>query len=585
MATKTNKKTVSEVSKKILNRIQLTSINFSEIPFRKLGSLKINIAPRFTLIAGRNGVGKSTLLGLIANASGITRGQNFTFFGKLPQGNLHEIIHLSMENDYVENEAEKPNVFLAYVANDTPVVKKCNITLRKGSGLRIVPRNEPKTEIVAGDIVIKAAGKVPLPTIYLGMIRMMPVGETEPGTLESSAFTTEHIADAMFIDEFTKRIIHTGSSSEQPEITNQWVKGTKKRSLHPPYAGYDSKGVSLGQDSLSSIATALASFQKIKTSMGNDYPGGLLVIDEIDAGFHPQAQKKLFQELKTEARRLDLQIIATTHSLTLLSEVHFEISKVPQISKREDSIVYLQGGNPVELLDVTEYQKIHDDMFLRFSSEEKKKPIKIYVEDDEAALFLKKILTRTRLNKIQVATNQRIEVLSCHLGCSNLMALHKTDDYFKTVIVVVDGDTESRGIPNVKNIVRLPVDPRLTIKQAPEPIIEGMCQLLVSDQNSYPETRKLLRAKSYTTDHIQEHVLNLQGNEAKPEKTVAADRDHAKTWFNRRLENINNLRLIEGWVADNELNVNLFIDKIVEAVKHIETQIESQKKLAKTSMK
>ncbi|MFZ6768763.1 ATP-binding protein [Undibacterium sp. Di26W] len=561
------------------SRIQITSVKFSEIPFRRLGNIIINIAPRFTLIAGRNGVGKSTLLGLIANASGITRGKNLTYFGRLPQGNIHEIIQLSMDKDFVESETEKPNVYLSYNVNSKEILKKCNITLRKGFGLRVVPRNEPKEPVSVGNITIKADGKIPLPTIYLGMIRMMPIGEVEPGTLESNSYTIASHSDAVFIEEFTNRIISTGVSSalkQQPNITYQAVKDTKKRSLHPPYKGYDSKAVSLGQDSLSSIATALASFQKIKETMGTEYPGGLLVIDEIDAGFHPQAQKKLFQELKSEARRLRLQIIATTHSLTMLSEAHQEIAKIPANNVQQDSIVYLQGGNPVQLMDASNFEAIHDDMFLNLKNKRIQNTIKVYVEDAEAALFLKRIISRKHSKLIEEETGKKIEVLTCHLGCTNLMALHKADNYFKTVIVIVDGDTSARGIPKVKNIIRLPTDSRIHVKQAPEPIIEAMSKLLVDSDDEYPETRKLLKKAGYSTDYIQSHILDLQGDESTPSKSVADDREHAKNWFNRRLTQIQELKLIEGWVVDNEEAVNVFIAKVIEAVEFVKNETNLQ---------
>jgi predicted ATPase len=54
--------------------IKVQTIKFDQPPFRKLGAIEINLAPRVTLIAGRNGVGKSTILALIAGCSGITRG-------------------------------------------------------------------------------------------------------------------------------------------------------------------------------------------------------------------------------------------------------------------------------------------------------------------------------------------------------------------------------------------------------------------------------------------------------------------------------------------------------------------------------
>ena len=46
--------------------------------------------------------------------------------------------------------------------------------------------------------------------------------------------------------------------------------------------------------------------------------GALVLLDEVDMGLHPHTQQKLMLELQRLALRNDLQIIATTHSPTIL---------------------------------------------------------------------------------------------------------------------------------------------------------------------------------------------------------------------------------------------------------------------------
>lgn len=309
----------------VVESIKLTKISFSTLPFRRLGGLNINIAPRVTLIAGRNGVGKSTILALAAGASGLTKGgeKAKSYFGKLPQAHVEDILKLSYKRDFIKSDESKPYIDLYYRFGPEDFSKRCNVSGSEDR-LRVVPRNEPKGDRDVGGISIPPDGKVPLPTIYLGMMRVLPVGEAEPHTLEVSK-SNMHPLDETLLAEFIDRVIPIGLISKNHSSTKQSVKGTKKLSLHPEYDGYDSTNVSLGQDSLSSIATAIASFNKLKRDLGQAYHGGLLVIDEIDAGFHPHAQLTLLQELKSEARRLQIQIIATTHSLTMLEALHGEI--------------------------------------------------------------------------------------------------------------------------------------------------------------------------------------------------------------------------------------------------------------------
>src|SRR5690606_7001709 len=119
-------------------------------------------------------------------------------------------------------------------------------------------RNNPSSEyrIPDSDVVIGDSSKVPIPTIYLGMTRMLPIGETDPDLIENIPDTDIHPEDAAFINDFVNRVIGASLVDNGNAIITQGIKGTPKRSKHPAYS-HSAKTVSLGQDSLSSIATAL----------------------------------------------------------------------------------------------------------------------------------------------------------------------------------------------------------------------------------------------------------------------------------------------------------------------------------------
>ncbi len=566
--------------------IKIQTIRFDQPPFRKLGAIEINLAPRVTLIAGRNGVGKSTILALIAGGSGITRGgiKFHSYFGTLPNVGTEDILKLSFERDFVEDEAQKANVLITYSYGAHTFQKKGNVSGSE-KRLRIVPRNEPKVEITVDDVTIPAAGKVPIPTIYLGMTRVLPVGEADPESLVSDERTPMEAEDYELYHDFTDRIISTGAQASGV-VTSQYVRGTKKRSVYPEYGGYNSTNVSLGQDSLSSIATALASFKKLKRIMGSDYRGGLLIIDEVDAGFHPHAQITLLDELMSKARALQIQIIATTHSLTMLEHAHQEIYSDRKRGAPLDQIVYLRGNLPIQLLEASNFEAIHADMHLKALKAVKTPSIKVFLEDDEAARFLTAILTPARRAKLKASTGYLLEVIGARVGCSNLVGLLKADPYFHSVIFVIDADADSVKSGGALNVLRLPKDPTHKAKQSPEAILEAMCKALCENQNAYPETRKKLAKLGVTTDHIEAHINKLQKGEAKPAKGVAEDRDVAKAWFKKRLDKINEYKLIEGWVLDNAKGVDAFIDKLEAAMKAVASgNIYPEKKLAKGAKK
>lgn len=545
--------------------IKLESIKFSTPAFRRLESIEIHFAPRVTLIAGRNGVGKSTILALITGGSGLTRGVKYkTYFGKLPNANAEEILKLSYEREFVQDDTKKAHVLLTYKLGSSIFHKKGNVSGSEDR-LRIVPRNEPKGSLILDGLKIPADGKVPIPTIYLGMSRVLPVGESEPDTLICSSLDM-HADDYQLYEEFTNQVISTGATGQTGKVTAQFVKGTKKHSVHPEYGGYDSTTVSLGQDSLSSIATALASFSKLKRTLGTDYKGGLLIIDELDAGFHPHAQIELLEELKSKARELHIQVVATTHSLTMLQHAHTDIYNDKKKGEPLDQIIYLKGGKPLELLDASDFQAIHDDMHMKLNKVHTTPSVKIYVEDDEAALFLEAIFTIVRRKTLVKKTNFNLKIISARVGCSNLVGLLKADDYFKTVVMVLDADTTNVSSGGAANVVRLPADSINSGKQSPEVIIKAMCEKMCADAECYPETRKKLKQVGGSTDYIELNILKRKKGEATSKKSVETDREIAKNWFNLRLDSIKQMKLIEGWVADNNTAVELFMSQIETAI-------------------
>lgn len=548
------------------NLLRLRSISFDQPPFRRLGSVNITVSPRITLIAGRNGVGKSTILALIAGASGITRQAALkTYLRSQPNVKAEEILRLSYERDFVKKEADKPHALLEYEYSGQLFHKKGNVTGTE-ERLRVVPRNEPKGKLLIDGLTIPADGKVPLPTIYLGMMRVIPLGESDPDAVVTTRVTM-HAEDAKIYHEFTNRIIYPGTSEQELTVTAQRIQGTRKHSLYPNFAGYDSTNVSLGQDSLSAIATALASFSKLRRAMGPAYRGGLLVIDELDAGFHPHAQLELFDELKSKARELQIQVVATTHSLTMLEHAHQDIFNDKRTGTPLDQIIYLKGGNPIEVLDARAFDSIHADMHMRLRSvTPPASPVKVYVEDDEAAFFLDAILTRARKTEIQQRTGRRLEIVAAHVGCSNLVHLIKADEYFKSVVIVMDADTGNVSAGGAKNVVRLPEDPKNLSKQSPEVIVRSMCQAMCSDAKAYPKTRGILRNIGADTSYLDTKILQPRRGEGAAAKPIEEDRELAKAWFKLRLPDIKEMNLIEGWVADNAAGVASFIDGLEGAV-------------------
>ena len=338
--------------------MKIKSISFGDIPFRMFRNLTINISERLTVIAGHNGIGKSTLLGLIANGSELKSSEGKTLLKRSFQAQLHELFYLDIARDYVKKSADKPYFTLTYSEQGKEdLTKICNVSKHsdKKQGierLKVVPRGEQEGWNVG------PSAKVPIPTMFLSMSRMLPNGEYQ-SSLNSELSKALSDEDKLYIREKFKAIIDN-KVVDSDHITKQELKGTTKRSLLPEFE-HSTRTISLGQDSLGVIITALASFAKLKRENPN-YNGGILLIDEIDAGFHPRAQIKLIQLIKKEAKSLNLQIIMTSHSLTIIQEVLKINDETARSGRNIDSVVYIEDVLRPKLMEYPTYENIKGDM-------------------------------------------------------------------------------------------------------------------------------------------------------------------------------------------------------------------------------
>lgn len=544
-------------------RLKVDTLHFGDPGFRKLRQLEVPIADRLTIIGGHNGIGKSSILALIANGSGLTASKPQSYLGQRFNANIYEIIYLDYEQEFEAPEAlpGKASIRLTYSIDGVQLNKKCTLTPRNDrKELRVVPRNEPHQEVSISGITIGTESKVPLPTIYLGMTRMLPIGESNPEWVTSRHDANFSAEDASFIREFMNKVIPASSpDASEMTITTQSIQGTSKTGKHPAY-GHSPKAISVGQDSLNSIATALASFQRLERE-SSAYHGGLLVIDEIDAGLHPSAQRHLIQEVRSAARRLKVQVVATTHSMPLIELVHRESMPAAARHTHPDSVIYLADTRKPMVFQDQSLSAIRADMSLIAPTFAKRSrdEVKVYLEDPEAFDFFRVLLTRRVRDKVRRTTGVNLKPIPLSVGCENLKGFQKHDPYFKQVAIVLDADARL-GPQGPKNISKLPGGISAADgKNNPENTIFRFVKEIV-DGDSYPAVLDRLHARNITTDQLQEHLL-----EGFDELEIG-DRERAKSWYQLRKKLIADWQLIEEWANEHQAAVDEFVANFVESV-------------------
>ena len=244
-------------------KMKLRSLEFTAPPFRKLRELKIEFSDRLTLIAGHNGIGKTTILGLVANTFGLTGSSDpKSYTGDPFSANIERIVYLALSEVGLAQENPSAAPVVTAEVHGTLIKKRCAMTKRsQWRRARVVPRTvEPRD-----DEAIGPDAKIPLPTIYLGIRRLAPIGEAGEEEVQSRALEM-HVDDRRVMVDFVNGVIH--GATVTPDVTLQSIKGSRKRTAQPGYAEHEALAVSLGQDSLGSIATALASFSMLKRDLG-----------------------------------------------------------------------------------------------------------------------------------------------------------------------------------------------------------------------------------------------------------------------------------------------------------------------------
>lgn len=548
--------------------IKVKSLTFGNSPFRKLRKFSIEFAERLTLIAGHNGIGKSTILGLVANTFGFTeRSGQKSYFGEPFYASIEGIVYLAL-TEVVEAQKDPASAPIVTASiNSGEIKKRCSMTQRtEWARARVVPRTIDKTE----DDTVGQDAKVPLPTIYLGMKRLASAGEADEREVASTRLEM-HNDDSTLMVDFVSAVIHGAELNK--DVTHQTIKGSKKRTAQPGYQMHDALAVSMGQDSLGSIATALASFNRLKRDMGDSYPGGLLVIDEMDVGFHPHAIERLVKSLKTYANRLDLQILATTHSPRLIQAVHPDGDGN---TLSPDRVVYLLDTRKPRLAPDQSLRSILNDMaMLPDDSKPAKKPkpiLGVYFEDDEAAQFCAKLIPIVKKSALSRTHGVRINWIPLGIGGSHLVNLPTKDPFFLDRLLIVDADTTipkdaaARG-----NIVKLPNVPGTTgVERSLENTIKQFLRDICTAQDG-PKHEALLNLKTQNPSSDKIHVTFFQDDLGKSTK-----RENTKAWWKKNWPKLKEWGVIEQWAAVYKTETDAFEATFERAVANTAARVKKK---------
>lgn len=513
-------------SSKIVSKI--TKINLNK--FRQFENKEFNIAPYLTILSGFNGTGKSTLLAILANSCEL---KNFkTLKNSTFRADISDILKGSMEYDQSAS-----NVFSIDFLDEQnrPFTVPFRISWQDNKTRFRLISKQPTPD--------KSESKVIFPVIYLGLSRLYPLGEC---TYKEKISSENHI-EKYFKNNIKERNwffnkykyilsiedITNISAYKHPDLKQKCYIGINGTS-------YDAKTNSAGLDNLGQILLHLASFRLLRNEFLKEqktWYGGLFLIDELDATMHPAAQIRLLNVLYEEAKLLNLQIVFTTHSLSLIKEFY---NNRKYKNNNDNILYYLTNRNiDLEILQSPNYELIENDMLVTDPATIKNKSIDVLTEDDEAFWFAKQIIPDRLLEKINLK--------SANLGCESLVKLNE-DTYpaLKKILLLLDGDyTIDNKYKKRLNLLCLPGG------KSPEGVLYEFLRKLPSDHY-------ILNNET----NLSQRTLSSFGPFSEKYNDQKKDREKYKKWFKDNKSVLVRLDIIKYWKNDNSLLLEKFIQEL-----------------------
>lgn len=506
--------------------------------FRLFNNVEIFIGKRMTAIAGNNGTGKSTVLGLLANSSQL-KGKK-TLLGKPYIGEFSQLFRADKAHDPTGQK-----VSLIYEEKGARMTAEFRTAWQGGDRFRVIP----KRKRADGS---PTESKIESPVIYLGLSRLFPVGESVGDVTERNR-RWKNPADGEWFNRNYSRIL----SIHEPikSVSSLSLTGIASKSGTGVETGtYGPIANSSGQDNLGQILLSVLSLKTLREEMGPEWDGGLLVIDEVDAALHPAAQLRLIKLLLDEAKSSEFQVVFTTHSTVVLEDLSSKNQHNTPEEPGDVEVVFLSNANgPLQAIRNPSWSTVENGLFVT-NPAINSKCVGTFTEDEEARWFVKGILDALRPDVVD-----NIDLLDVSLGCEQIVSLYVGDfSYFRNRVVVFDGDFSKKDaeekIPPALmksggNIVFLPGGKR------PESVL---WDYLSADPGD---------GKSLWADLDSVGITWASLVESPPESMFPGEteRNSYKKWLRKYERLFERAHVVEHWVEDNLEDAQRFSDSFLRA--------------------
>ena len=401
--------------------------------YRKLEEICFSFDTDVNFISGTNGTCKSSLLHIISNSfqSVVSKHAHLkdkhclSIIKAINAGVNLKIESLTKDAKHYKDPARKTKGTLYTVE----YINGEKLSFRKHNSKR-VERFAVKPHYSRG-----TKDKLPeAPVIYLGLSRLYPIGEFQnEDDIEKIRYKLPD-KYRKEIQEIYQDLTHIEIKSLQP----QRMKRIKVRNdFSTKKEGIDGNTISSGEENVFIILTGLMSLKYYFECLpeSNNEVESILLIDEFDATLHPSLQIKLLEIIRDFSKKYKIQIISTTHSLSLLK--HAFIKKI--------NVIYLYDDiEKVKLMPEPDIYKI--EMKLKNISRDSfylDKHIPVFMEDDEARYFMEHFMDfLEKQDRNFSIVRSRLHFVKANFGAEELQKLFKDEKLSRIThaICILDGD-------------------------------------------------------------------------------------------------------------------------------------------------
>ena len=538
-----------------MSKTQLKKITIEK--FRALDNVEVEFGEYVTVICGKNGTSKSSILGIAA--------QIFSFEKDYVKGESLRAYRQISGKEFKSRYSEHIRISERF---DVPGSLSAHILLHEGytdqvatANLELMTRTDDETKKILPRPVIRknstatgnASRNFTHPVIFLSLKRLYPIADREYKAIDFDYLKTHEKEFIALTNELLNRS-STLATGTHGTITSAVSHGNN----------YDHESVSAGEDNAGQIIMALLSFKKLQTEYA-DYKGGLLLIDEADAGLFPTAQVNLLKIFARECRNLNLQVVMTSHSPVMI-EYTYEQSQETR-SKKFKTIYLCNTYGAVQVQSDWSWAKISADIHTKPINAGPKvilPSVNVYFEDNEAEDFFATLINRQPIKKFSNPMS------GIKMGCTNYKELmdKKVPEFATNSVVCLDADAKSllKG-KDYKTVVLLPGG------LPPDQLLfEHLYNLLPDDafwQNNLQFSREVF-TNSAGREAITE--LGISGDKVDLKERLTAyqgkkvKRDIFKTFYNSTAiqslvaTSLKPLNAWQHWLEKNPQAANVFLE-------------------------